>query len=70
MIEISYYYLFIILTFLIAISFLVDYYLLKRIKRLDIKYEKLSGKDKETRNYVSELYAYLKQYRGWIIKGD
>jgi uncharacterized membrane protein len=64
MIEISYYYLFIILTFLIAISFLVDYYLLKRIKRLDIKYEKLSGKDKETRNYVSELYAYLKQYRG------
>ena len=62
MIEISYYYLFIILTFLIAISFLVDYYLLKRIKRLDIKYEKLSGKDKETRNYVSELYAYLKQY--------
>ncbi len=64
MIEISYYYLFIILTFLIAISFLVDYYLLKRIKRLDIKYEKLSGKNKETRNYVSELYAYLKQYRG------
>jgi hypothetical protein len=59
--DISYYYIFIILTFLIALSFIVDYYLLKRLQRLESKYGELSGKNKETRNYVSELYAYLKQ---------
>ena len=64
MIEITYYYLFLILAFLIVTSILFNYYLFKRIKKLDINYEKLSGKNKETRNYVSELYAYLKQYRG------
>lgn len=62
MIEITYYYLFLIMAFLMVTSFLFNYYLLKRVKKLDIKYEKLSGKNKETRNYVSELYAYLKQY--------
>lgn len=63
MIEITYYYLFLILAFLIATSILFNYYLLKRMKKLDINYEKLSDKTKQTRNYVSELYSYLTKYR-------
>lgn len=63
MIEITYYYLFLILAFLIATSILFNYYLFKRIKKLDINYEKLSDKTKQTRNYVSELYSYLTKYR-------
>jgi hypothetical protein len=62
-IDISYYYIFIVLTFLIGLSFILDYYLWKRIQRLDSKYDKLSGKSDQTRNYVSELYAYIQQYR-------
>ena len=61
--DISYYYIFIILTFLIALSFIIDYYLLKRIQRLENKYDNLSGKSDQTRSYVSELYAYIQQYR-------
>lgn len=63
MIEITYYYLFLILASLIATSILFNYYLFKRIKKLDINYEKLSDKTKQTRNYVSELYSYLTKYR-------
>ena len=63
MIEITYYYLFLILAFLIATSILFNYYLFKRMKKLDINYEKLSDKTKQTRNYVSELYSYLTKYR-------
>jgi len=63
MIEITYYYLFLILAFLIVTSILFNYYLFKRMKKLDINYEKLSDKTKQTRNYVKELYSYLTKYR-------
>ena len=63
MIEITYYYLFLILAFLIVTSILFNYYLFKRMKKLDINYEKLSDETKQTMNYVKELYSYLTKYR-------
>lgn len=63
MVEISYYYLFIILIFSVTTSFICNYYLFKRLQRLESKYGELSGKSDQTRNYVSELYAYIQQYR-------
>jgi hypothetical protein len=60
--DITYYNIFLFLSVMVSFSVISTYYLWRKVKTLEGKYERLSGKNSETRNYVKQLYEYLQTY--------